>query len=89
MSALSRRSLMAAALWLGLASAAPAAEPVKIGIALSMTGNLADSAEHYRKAIELWRDQVNARGGLLGRPVELVIYDERSDPATAAGFMRR
>ncbi|WP_341989691.1 amino acid ABC transporter substrate-binding protein [Azorhizobium sp. AG788] len=84
MSALSRRSLMAAALWLGLTSAAPAVEPVKIGIALSMTGNLADSAEHYRKAIELWRDQVNARGGLLGRPVELVIYDERSDPATAA-----
>lgn len=84
MSAFSRRGLLAAALLLGLSSAAPAAEPVKIGIALSMTGNLADSADHYRKAIELWRDQINARGGLLGRPVELVIYDERSDPATAA-----
>lgn len=84
MSALSRRGLIAAALLVGLSSASLAADPVKIGIALSMTGNLADSAEHYRKAIELWRDQVNARGGLLGRPVELVIYDERSDPATAA-----
>ncbi|QTL04696.1 amino acid ABC transporter substrate-binding protein [Aquabacter sp. L1I39] len=84
MSALSRRGLLAAALLVGLSSASLAADPVKIGIALSMTGNLADSADHYRKAIELWRDQVNARGGLLGRPVELVIYDERSDPATAA-----
>jgi branched-chain amino acid transport system substrate-binding protein len=79
-----RRILLATAALLGLAGPALAADPVKIGIALSMTGNLADSADHYRKAIELWRDQVNGRGGLLGRPVELVIYDERSDPATAA-----
>jgi len=79
------------ALLLGLGSLAPAsgAEPIKIGIALSMTGNLADSADHYRKAIELWRDQVNGRGGLLGRQVELVIYDERSDPATAARLYER
>lgn len=85
MSLFSRRGLiLAGAMLLGLPSGALAAEPVKVGIALSMTGNLADSADHYRKAIELWRDQVNARGGLLGRPVDLVIYDERSDPATAA-----
>ncbi len=81
---LSRRAVIAAALVAGLCGPALAADPIKVGIALSMTGNLADSAEHYRRAIELWRDQVNARGGLLGRPVELVIYDERSDPATAA-----
>ena len=79
-----RRLLLAATALFGIAGPALAADPVKIGIALSMTGNLADSADHYRKAIELWRDQVNGRGGLLGRPVELVIYDERSDPATAA-----
>lgn len=79
-----RRVVIAGALLIGLAGPALAAEPIKLGIALSMTGNLADSADHYRKAIELWRDEVNGRGGLLGRPVELVIYDERSDPATAA-----
>jgi branched-chain amino acid transport system substrate-binding protein len=83
------RGFLATLIGLGLLAAASAAEPVKIGIALSMTGNLADSADHYRKAIELWRDQVNARGGLLGRPVELVIYDERSDPATAARLYER
>jgi branched-chain amino acid transport system substrate-binding protein len=78
---------------LGLAALMPgrafAAEPIKLGVALSQTGNLADSAEHYKRAIELWRDQVNARGGLLGRPVEIVLYDDRSDPATAARLYER
>jgi branched-chain amino acid transport system substrate-binding protein len=81
---LNRRAALAAAVLLALATPSSAADPIKIGIALSMTGNLADSADHYRNAIELWRDQVNGRGGLLGRPIELLIYDERSDPATAA-----
>ncbi len=83
------RVLLALAAGLAFVPPAAAAEPIKVGIALSMTGNLADSASHYRKAIELWRDQVNGRGGLLGRPVELVIYDERSDPATAARLYER
>jgi branched-chain amino acid transport system substrate-binding protein len=68
---------------------AVAQEPIRLGIALSQTGNLADSASHYFKGIELWRDQVNARGGLLGRKVEFVVYDERSDPATAARLYER
>ena len=67
------------------AFAAQAADkPVRVGVALSQSGNLADSAKLYYNGVELWRDQVNARGGLLGRPVELVVYDDRSDPATAA-----
>src|SRR3954467_11087723 len=61
-----------------------AAEPVKLGVALSQTGNLADSASPYFKGLDLWREQANARGGLAGRPVEFVMYDDRSDPATAA-----
>lgn len=74
-----------------LAFAAPAAaqEPIRVGIALSLTGSVADSAAHFFKGVELWRDQVNARGGLLGRPVEFVVYDERSDPATAARLYER
>jgi branched-chain amino acid transport system substrate-binding protein len=59
-------------------------KPIRVGVALSQSGNLADSAKLYYNGVELWRDQVNARGGLLGRPVELVVYDDRSDPATAA-----
>jgi len=57
---------------------AQAQETVRIGIALSKTGNLADSAAYY------WRDRVNASGRLLGKKVEFVIYDDRSDAATAA-----
>lgn len=63
--------------------------PIVIGSALALTGNLADSGEHYRKAFELWREEINARGGLLGRPVEVKIYDDRSDAATAARLYER
>jgi branched-chain amino acid transport system substrate-binding protein len=74
-----------------LAIAAPAAaqDKVRIGIALSQTGNLADSSTHYSKGLELWREQVNARGGLLGKQVEFVVYDDRSDPATSARLYER
>ena len=50
-----------------------AADPVRIGVALSQTGNLADSAAPYFKGLDLWREQANARGGLAGRPIEFVI----------------
>src|SRR5215470_4087057 len=67
-----------------LQAPADAADPVKIGVALSQTGNLADSAAPYFKGLDLWREQANARGGLAGHPIEFVVYDDRSDPATAA-----
>lgn len=87
---MSRRSATG---FLALAALAPAkafgADPIRLGVALSQTGNLADSAEHYKRGVEVWRDQVNARGGLLKRQVELVLYDDRSDPATAARLYER
>ena len=67
-----------------LVAPAQAADPVRIGVALSQTGNLADSAAPYFKGLDLWREQANARGGLAGHPIEFVVYDDRSDPATAA-----
>jgi branched-chain amino acid transport system substrate-binding protein len=67
-----------------LAAPAQAADPVRIGVALSQTGNLADSAAPYFRGLDLWREQANARGGLAGHPIEFVVYDDRSDPATAA-----
>ena len=80
-----RRLLLAAtAAALSLAAPAYAADPVRIGVALSQTGNLADSAAPYFKGLDLWREQANARGGLAGHPIEFVVYDDRSDPATAA-----
>jgi branched-chain amino acid transport system substrate-binding protein len=76
-----------AAVW--VAVPARAEEPVKIGVALSQTGNLADSAAPYFKGLDLWREQANARGGLAGRQIEFVTYDDRSDPATAARLYER
>src|ERR1700722_11081036 len=72
-----------------LPALARAADPVRIGVALSQTGNLADSAAPYFKGLDLWREQANARGGLAGRPIEFVIYDDRSDPATSARLYER
>jgi len=76
--------LAAATAVLAWSASALAADPVRIGVALSQTGNLADSAAPYFKGLDLWREQANARGGLAGRPIEFVVYDDRSDPATAA-----
>jgi branched-chain amino acid transport system substrate-binding protein len=86
-----RKTVLAAAAIaaLLLSSSARAAEPARIGVALSQTGNLADSAAPYFKGLDLWREQANARGGLGGRPIEFVVYDDRSDPATAARLYER
>ena len=82
-----RKFILAAAMAVAMvtpSAPASAADPVRIGVALSQTGNLADSAAPYFKGLDLWREQANARGGLAGRPIEFVVYDDRSDPATAA-----
>jgi branched-chain amino acid transport system substrate-binding protein len=53
--------------------------PVVVGAVISQTGDLADLASDYRKGLLLWQDEVNATGGLLGRRVELRLFDDRSD----------
>jgi branched-chain amino acid transport system substrate-binding protein len=58
-----------------------AAEPVKIGFSLSLTGPLAANGKQILVGMEIWREETNARGGLLGRPVEFVYYDNQSNPA--------
>src|ERR1700749_3562101 len=63
----------------GLMSAASAEEPpIKIGMSMPQTGGLAGGGKASQLGIEIWRDDVNAKGGLLGRKVELVIYDDKS-----------
>lgn len=56
-------------------------EPVKIGFAEAQTGSLAAIGKSGIVAMQIWAEQVNARGGLLGRPVKLVYYDNQSNPA--------
>ena len=74
-----------AALWLLsavllLPIAAKAAEPIKVGLSVALTGGVAPIGKQVLAALQIWRDDVNAKGGLLGRPVELVFYDDQSNP---------
>lgn len=72
---------------LGCSTAAFAqSSPLVVGAVVSQTGAHADLADHYRKGLLLWQDEVNAAGGLLGRQVELVVLDDRSE-ATRAGAL--
>lgn len=62
----------------------PAQEPVKIGVIQPLSGPVAASGNYVRMGAEIARDWINARGGVLGRPIELVIEDNKSDPKEAA-----
>lgn len=64
---------------LGLTSSADAQQPpIKIGMSMALTGGLAGGGKASLLGIDIWRDDINARGGLLGRKVELVVYDDKS-----------
>ena len=77
--------VIAAALWLGLAPAR-AADPIRIGLGMAQTGPLAANGKSALIAMDIWKDDINAKGGLLGRPVEFVIYDDQSQPSTVPGI---
>lgn len=55
-----------------------AQEPIKIGFSMALTGGLAQAGRAALLAMEIWRDDVNRAGGLLGRPVELIFYDDQT-----------
>jgi branched-chain amino acid transport system substrate-binding protein len=80
-----RRTLLGgaiAAALLGQTSGVVAQQPpIKIGMTMAQTGGLAGGGKASLLGIEIWRDDVNARSGLLGRKVELVVYDDKSSAA--------
>ena len=53
---------------------------------MAMTGGVAQNGKQLLIALQIWRDDVNAKGGLLGRPVELVYYDDQSNPSNVPGI---
>jgi branched-chain amino acid transport system substrate-binding protein len=65
---------------------ARAAEPIRIGFGMSLTGPNAGAGKVLLVGREIWREDTNARGGLLGRPVEFVYYDDQSNPAAVPGI---
>jgi len=82
-----RGSIVGAILALTAATlvAAPAAaqsgEPIKIGFSMALTCGLAPNGKSALLAQKIWEEDINAKGGLLGRPVKLVYYDDKSSPA--------
>jgi branched-chain amino acid transport system substrate-binding protein len=70
------------------AAAAPAsaAAPIRIGFGLALTGSLAANGKMALLGMQIWRDDINKKGGLLGRPVEFVVYDDQSNPANVPGI---
>jgi branched-chain amino acid transport system substrate-binding protein len=65
------------------------AQPVVVGATVSRTGNLADLAADLPKGLLLWQEEVNAAGGLLGRQVELVLLDDRSEALDVPGLYQK
>jgi branched-chain amino acid transport system substrate-binding protein len=60
--------------------------PIKIGYCLSLSGGLAANGLTARLAHQIWQDDVNSRGGLLGRPVQLICMDDKTDPSSVPGI---
>jgi branched-chain amino acid transport system substrate-binding protein len=83
---LSRRLALAAAAALVWIAPVRAENPVTIGFGMALTGGLAPIGKAALLAMQIWEADVNAKGGLLGRPVKLVYYDDQSNPATIPGL---
>jgi len=80
------RMTLAVAGILAAAGPAMAAEPIKIGFSMALTGGLAANGKAALLAMQMWADDVNKKGGLLGRPVKLIHYDDQTNPATVPGL---
>jgi branched-chain amino acid transport system substrate-binding protein len=74
----------------GMLLAAPASaqsgDPIKIGYSMAMTGGLGPNGKSALLAQKIWEEDINAKGGLLGRPVKLIYYDDQTNPATVPGI---
>jgi branched-chain amino acid transport system substrate-binding protein len=83
-----RAAMLAAAASLAFASGAVAqsGEPIKIGFSMALTGGLGPNGKSALLAQKIWEEDINAKGGLLGRPVKLVYYDDQSNPSTVPGI---
>lgn len=69
-----------------LSVAQAAAQEIKIGFSMSLTGPLAANGKMSLVAMKIWEEDVNAKGGLMGRPVKLIYYDDQSSPAQVPGI---
>ncbi|WP_108663579.1 amino acid ABC transporter substrate-binding protein [Acuticoccus kandeliae] len=80
--------LLAAAAFL-ITGAAQAQDTIKIGASLPLTGNFSIAGQKHRQGYQLCVDLINDRGGVLGKKIDLIVSDNRSDPATAINQYER
>jgi branched-chain amino acid transport system substrate-binding protein len=85
-SALAAAAVVTALAGLASSAAAQSGTPIKIGFSMAMTGGLAANGKSALLAQKIWEEDVNAKGGVLGRPVKLVYYDDQSNPSTVPGI---
>jgi branched-chain amino acid transport system substrate-binding protein len=77
---------VAAATLIAAPALAVAQEPIKIGFSMELTGPFAVVGKTGLLAFKIWEEEINAKGGLLGRPVKLVYYDDQSNPSLVPGI---
>jgi branched-chain amino acid transport system substrate-binding protein len=78
-------ALVAGAMFVTTASA-QTKEPIKIGFSMAQSGPLGPNGQQALLGMKIWEEETNAKGGLLGRPVQLVYYDDQSNPSTVPGI---
>src|SRR6185437_17137726 len=61
-------------------------KPFTIGFGMALTGSLAPNGKSALLGMQIWEEEINAKGGLLGRPVKLVYYDDASNPSNVPGI---
>jgi branched-chain amino acid transport system substrate-binding protein len=67
-------------------AAEPSGKPITIGFSMALTGSLAVNGKSGLLAMQIWAEDQNAKGGLLGRPVKLDFYDDQTNPASVPGI---
>lgn len=89
MNVLQRAAIALAACVVMVATAARAADPIKIGMVVPLTGSIADAGRYGTQGAKLAVEEINKSGGVLGRPLELMIEDDQSlNPATVLAFTK-
>ena len=70
-------TLVAGAMFVISGAQAQNKEPIKIGFSMSLTGPLSANGKQALLGMQIWEEETNAKGGLLGRPVKLIYYDDK------------
>src|SRR5918992_3092550 len=81
--------IVAAAFAASLLGTAGAQEPIKIGVTQPLTGAFAASGNYVAQGAKIAEEAINAQGGVLGRKIQLVIEDNKSNPTEAAASVEK